>query len=123
MNALKTLLRSSIFLFYVGALVSCSSPSKQNNINSKTQEKPAPSVDTINIVQMKFSPADLPMHAGDTVVWINHDMVAHDITDQKNKSWTSSLLQPGQSWKMVVTKDENYYCSIHQVMTGKIIVE
>jgi plastocyanin len=63
------------------------------------------------------------VHPGDTVVWVNHDMVAHDITEQKNKAWTSSLLQPGQTWKMVVTKDEEYYCSIHQVMTGKIIVE
>jgi len=72
---------------------------------------------------MKFSPADIAVHAGDTIVWVNHDLVAHDITEEKSKAWTSSLLQPGQSWKLVATGDADYYCSIHPTMTGKIILE
>jgi plastocyanin len=122
MSLLRIMLKSSLAFLFICVFMNCSSSSNTDEENSIV-EKRAPSVDTINIVQMKFSPADLPVHAGDTVVWINHDMVAHDITEQKNKAWTSSLLQPGQSWKMVITKDEEYYCSIHQVMTGKIILE
>ena len=26
---------------------------------------------------------------GDTVVWINHDIVAHDVTEETGKAWTS----------------------------------
>ena len=108
-------------MFCISVFVSCSFPSKNSNTNDK--EIPKPVVDTINIVQMKFSPAGLAVHYGDTVMWTNNDMVAHDITDQKNKAWSSSSLAPGKSWKMVITKDEDYYCSIHQVMTGKIVLQ
>ena len=106
-------------------LINCSSPSKENNTGDKaeTTGRPTPSVDTINIVQMKFSPADIAVHTGDTIVWINHDLVAHDITEEKSKTWSSSLLLPGQSWKLVATGDADYYCSIHPTMTGKIILE
>jgi len=100
----------------------CSSPSN-NNAVKQAEVKPAPSLYTVDIIQMKFSPADIAVHSGDTVMWVNNDMVAHDITEQKNHLWSSSLLAPGKSWKMVITKDEDYYCSIHQVMTGKIILE
>ena len=106
-------------------LMNCSSPSKENNTSNKaeTADNPAPSVDTINIVQMKFSPADIAVHAGDTIMWVNHDLVAHDITEEKSKAWSSSLLQPGKSWKFEATRDADYYCSIHPTMTGKIILE
>jgi plastocyanin len=60
---------------------------------------------------------------GDTVVFVNNDLVVHDITEQPDKSWTSSNLQPGQSYKIAVRSGSDYYCSIHPTMKGKLIVE
>ncbi len=86
-------------------------------------EKTAPEVHTIVISSMKFNPAELTLQKGDTVVFVNKDLVVHDITQEPDKSWTSSNLSPGQSFKMAVRGSSNYYCSIHPTMKGKLVVQ
>jgi plastocyanin len=93
------------------------------NACSSAEEIHRPEVHTIVIKQMKFLPAELTVEKGDTVVWINEDLVTHDVTEEVNKTWTSSALPVGQSWSMAVSKSSNYYCSIHQVMKGKLVVK
>lgn len=78
---------------------------------------------TVEIKQMKFQPSELKLHMGDTVLWINKDITDHDITEESNKAWASSRLPMGTSWTKVVTESADYYCSIHVVMKGKLIVE
>ncbi len=85
-------------------------------------ENSKPDVYTIEIKEMKFQPAELTLKAGDSVVFINNDMVVHDVTEEKNKVWSSGLLAQGQSFKLVVRENEDYYCSLHVVMKGKLIV-
>jgi|SRR6185437_15432555 len=89
----------------------------------KTNEKPTQISYTVEIQGMKFVPEELKAHAGDTVVWINRDMVAHNVTEEVNKTWSSSVLKPDKSWQMIITKSSDYYCNIHTGMKGKIIVE
>ena len=72
---------------------------------------------------MQFNPAELTLQKGDTVVFINNDLVVHDITQEPDKTWTSSNLSPGQSYKMAVGVSTDYYCSIHPTMKGKLIVQ
>lgn len=100
-------------LFAIFLLSSCSSGIKQNT----------PEVHVVEIKQMKFQPAELVVQKGDTVVWINRDIVAHDVTEEPGKAWTSSVIAPGQSWRYVVTESADYYCSIHVVMKGKLKVQ
>lgn len=88
----------------------------------KNQSDKPPTKHTVEIHQMKFNPATLTVHKGDTVVWINKDYVPHDVTDEDNHSWTSGTLDKGQKWSKVITKDVNYFCSIHVVMKGAIKV-
>lgn len=78
---------------------------------------------TVEIKEMKFQPAELVLQKGDTVVWINNDVVVHDVTEEKSKAWTSNLISIGNSWTFVPTQSVDYYCSIHVTMKGKIIVE
>lgn len=87
---------------------------------SSNTEKPT--LHTVEIKDMKFVPDDITVKAGDTVLWINRDMVAHDVTED-SKAWTSSVIATGDSWKMEVKEFTNYFCSIHVVMKGKIRVE
>ena len=72
---------------------------------------------------MKFEPAEVKVHKGDRVLWINKDITNHDVTEQSKKAWASSPLSTGQSWSMTVTKSEDYFCNLHQVMKGKITLE
>lgn len=77
----------------------------------------------VDITQMQFRPAVLTVLPGDTIRFVNHDMVPHDVTEQSSKAWHSSPLQPGESWLHVADRSADYYCSLHQVMKGQIIVK
>jgi plastocyanin len=90
---------------------------------SSEPEKTVPELHTIVISEMRFNPAALTIKKGDTVVFENKDLVVHDITEVPDKTWTSSSLSPGQSYKLVVRASADYYCSIHPVMKGKIVVQ
>lgn len=103
---------------------SCSSSSAENNTEPGTAvEISRPEVHTVEIRQMQFVPAELKVKKGDEVVFVNRDMMAHDVTEQAAKKWNSSMLQNGEYWTLVVNESSEYYCSIHPVMKGKIIME
>ena len=85
------------------------------------KESYTPQTHTVEIKDMKFAPENLTVHQGDTVLWINKDIVAHDVT-QQDKKWASQTLASGDSWKKAIEKSDSYYCSIHLVMKGKLIV-
>jgi plastocyanin len=125
MSSVTVLVRSSLMiLINVIFLNGCSSPPEEDNTPSQIpEEKAAPSLYIVQIEQMKFIPSDISVNAGDTIMWVNNDMVAHDITEEKDKSWSSSLLQPGKSWKLVVKESADYYCSIHVVMKGSFEIK
>jgi len=78
---------------------------------------------TIVIEQMKFTPADLTVNSGDTVTWLNRDIVSHNITEAANKEWSSSELPTGKKWSLVVRKSADYFCSIHPVMKGSLHIK
>lgn len=78
---------------------------------------------TVEIKQMKFQPEELTVQKGDTVVWINNDIVPHDVTEASKKAWTSSLMPVGAPWSLIVNESADYYCSIHVSMKGKLIVQ
>lgn len=82
-----------------------------------------PVTHTVEISQMQFKPAELTVSKGDKVVFVNKDIVTHDVTEATGKSWQSPALTTGKSWSIVVTQNQAYYCSYHPVMKGKIIVK
>lgn len=118
-NPLKVLINSTYFLYVLFILYSCSSPDGSETAHTK----PAHATDTIVIKQMQFHPAEIQVNPGDTIVWINNGLVAHDITEEKNKVFYSDTLEVGKSWKWVVTDSANYLCSIHPTMKGKILIK
>lgn len=99
------------------AAASCTNPGGQSN-NQAAQ----PGKDTVYIAGMKFKPAELWINQWDTVVWINNDIVAHDVTEFPDKTWSSDSIQPGQSWEKDFGDSVDYFCSIHPTMHGKIMI-
>jgi plastocyanin len=77
----------------------------------------------VEIKRMKFNPPELNIRKGDTVVWINRDFFPHDVASINDKSWKTKPLEQGESWSKVITKSEGYFCPLHIVMKGKLIVE
>jgi plastocyanin len=117
-------------------LFACNNPEKQavsppeNTAGSTLKSTPDSAVSTvqnehthtIEISKMKFNPEELTIPAGDTVIWINNDLTNHCVTEV-NKAWTSSSMEPTKSFKKVITKNTDYFCAIHMVMKGKILVQ
>lgn len=71
---------------------------------------------------MKFKPDKITVHKGDTVLFINQDLVRHDVTEEPEKCWRSPALATGESWRLVVTQNTDYLCSFHPTMKGKIVI-
>ncbi|MEO8569597.1 MAG: plastocyanin/azurin family copper-binding protein [Ginsengibacter sp.] len=119
-----SIIKNSIyFLCFVFLMYSCTSAPEKSAPETPVAEKTVPKAYTVEIKEMKFQPAELTVQKGDTIIWINRDIVAHDVTEQPGKTWTSSPLTTGESWSMVATQSADYYCSIHVVMTGKLVVK
>jgi plastocyanin len=74
---------------------------------------------SIAIEGMKFSPADVTVKPGDTIVWTNKDIVAHTVT-AKAGAFDSKVIPPGGTFQYVAKRkgDFVYICSLHQPMTG-----
>src|SRR5690606_35917521 len=71
-------------------LGSCSSSTERSQLHAEVEEgQNIPKIDTIEIIQMQFRPAVLNVRKGDTVIFVNNDIVAHDATEIANRSWTS----------------------------------
>ena len=112
-------------LVFVSLLIleSCSPDSEKSAAEPASVEEKKPEMYAIEMSQMKFNPAELKVKKGDKIVFVNHDIVAHDVTEESKKAWNSSPMADGQTWVLVATETVNYYCSLHPVMKGKIVVE
>lgn len=77
---------------------------------------------TVTIENMKFTPDSIEVKKGQRVVFVNHDMVNHCVTEAHNKIWTSGVIPADGSWMWIAGQTSDYYCAIHNVMKGKIIV-
>ena len=123
MKSLLNVFRNSMFflcmLFLLGG---CSSHENNKNKAEAVTKKTSHAVDTVVIKQMQFNSAMLNVKIGDTVLWINKDLVSHDVTSDKPNSFYSDTLHVGQSWKMAVKDSAGYHCSIHPTMLGKLVL-
>ena len=81
-----------------------------------------PQVHTVLIEGMRFQPEGLSVTAGDTVVWVNRDMVPHTATASGH--FDSGELAPGKSWTHTVrdTGEFSYLCTYHPLMKGMLRV-
>ncbi len=131
-NNLKLGRITFVYLLIVFVIYGCGTPEERGvkvpgpdsaNTNVISTQPTGPELHVIEIKDMKFQPESLSVKRGDTVMWINHDMVTHCVTEQKTKAWTSSNIVANSSWTMVIKNDADYFCAIHQVMKGKITAQ
>jgi plastocyanin len=105
---------SCVLLFGLGA---CSSSSKSTTSNSQ------PGIaNTVTIKDFAFNPKDLSVTKGASVTWNNTDGVNHQIAIKDG-----TLNNPiGQGGKTVLAFNTagtfDYFCNIHNSMTGTVTV-
>lgn len=109
--------RPNVALLIAVAMVSAPS------LESATGGIPGASTHTVMIENMQFSPAELTVHRGDRVVWVNKDFFPHTVT-ASDKTFDSGSLGSGGSWSFEATKagEYAYGCTYHPTMKGKINV-
>lgn len=87
-----------------------------------TEEKNAAA--SITIDNFSFTPKEITVAAGTTITWVNHDDVPHTVVSP-DKKFRSKALDTDDRFSFTF-KDAgtyNYFCSVHPIMIGKIIVK
>lgn len=88
----------------------------------------------VDMTSSQFNPAQLTVHVGDTVVWVNHDPFAHTVTSDAGNALDSPWIQPGEWWSHTFTQAGTYayHCTPHagqasdgswEGMTATVVVE
>lgn len=82
-----------------------------------------PKTHTVIIEGMQFRPEALSVRSGDTIVWVNKDVVAHTAT--LAGGFDSGIIPPAKSWKSTIRTrgDFAYVCTLHPAMKGTLRVE
>ena len=77
----------------------------------------------ITMENLVISPADASAKVGDTIEWINKDVLVHTAT-ARNGDWDISL-PPKKSGSLVLKKagTVDYYCRFHPNMKATLAVE
>ena len=85
---------------------------------------PVPQRHVVEIRGMAFHPEVLEVRRGDTVVWINRDIVPHTATATRQSGWDTGTLLQGTSGQYVASHggEDPYFCKLHPVMLGNLIV-
>ena len=117
-------------------LAACSSSGGATSTTSTTKAPSAPTTasgstssgstatDAITIQNFAFAPSTVTVAPGATVTVTNKDQVAHTITSTKGDFSTGDIAS-GQSKTFTAPKTPGrypYICSIHQYMTGTLVV-
>jgi plastocyanin len=79
---------------------------------------------TIVIDGYEFNPAILTIAPGTTVTWVNEDETPHTVTEN-GKIFRSAALDTGDrfSYTFAQAGEFTYYCTLHPMMVGKIVVK
>ncbi|MGA2568232.1 MAG: cupredoxin family copper-binding protein [Pseudolabrys sp.] len=78
----------------------------------------------VKIDNFTFNPQQITVKAGDTVTWTNHDDIPHTVTS-KTMAFRSKALDSDDKFSFTFTAPGSYayFCSLHPMMTGTIVVE
>lgn len=103
-------------------------PSNNPPASTTKSEEPVstPKTHNIDIKNFAFSPAEIRIMKGDSVIWTNKDSAGHTVTSDSGDELNSGTLSNGESYTHTFNTAGtfNYHCVPHKsIMKAKIIVE
>ena len=115
---MKALLAVSVLL------VCCVAPGAAQRSGTQSDK---PAVHTVTIDATSFRPAALTLRPGDTIEWVNKDLIPHTATTPPKAkiAFDSGVIAPGKSWRYTfkIAGDISYVCTFHPTMTGTVKVK
>lgn len=114
-SSTQSLLTLSAIAFLVGA-----------GVTACSTETHKPTSHQVTIQQLAYSPDTITVQQGDTVVWINNDILPHTATDTIGTHWDTDTIAANGAQKALVMTEKgtaNYFCALHPTMHGTIIVQ
>jgi plastocyanin len=87
-------------------------------------DRAEPKTHTVTIEGMRYQPEVLTVSRGDTIVWVNKDLVPHTATSKAGR-FDSKTIQADESWKFTAVKkgDFAYICTFHPTMKAILHVQ
>jgi plastocyanin len=87
-------------------------------------QAPAPAKHVVRLEGFGYAPAAIHVAPGDTVVWVNADVVPHTAT-AGDGAFDSGSIGAGASWKWVAEGRGRhaYRCTFHPTMVGELVVD
>jgi plastocyanin len=106
-------------------------PTNNTPINPSNNQTPVNSGNAdnslnIEITNLAFSPSNLTIKKGQTVIWINKDAtIRHTVTSDAGSELASDALAKDQTYSHTFNQagTYNYHCNFHSAMHGFIIVQ
>jgi plastocyanin len=104
-------------------LISSSMDSMNEEKSDKSETKPS-GKNTVVIENFSFNPKELVVSAGTVVTWINNDDSPHFVLST-DKIFSSTAMDTNDkfTFKFSTPGNYKYFCKIHPMMTGTIIVK
>ncbi|MEU7218035.1 cupredoxin domain-containing protein [Nocardia iowensis] len=87
---------------------------------------PKPAAVTVDVSDMKFSPAEVTIKTGDIITWHFSDKAPHNVQGIGDKAMglNSPIIDKGDwSYTFTVPGTYRYLCSLHPEMRGTITVQ
>jgi plastocyanin len=104
-----------MFWVFAGALLTLAvNNARSDEIPSKVTHH------QIEISGFAFIPKELAVYAGDTITWINKDIVPHNIFDSTHKKSISPDLATGETYTFTAESSMLYECGLHRSMKGML---
>ncbi|MFZ3167073.1 MAG: PQQ-dependent sugar dehydrogenase, partial [Candidatus Methanoperedens sp.] len=83
----------------------------------------SPPVESVDITNFAFNPANITILKGTSVIWTNNDVDAHTVTSDTGV-FDSGTLNQGNTFEFMFndTGTFKYHCALHPTMQGEVIV-
>jgi plastocyanin len=85
----------------------------------------APAAAKVTIKSLKYSQDTIQIKTGETVEWLNDDLIPHTVTSDSGDKFNSGSIDAGATWSHTFTQPGTfaYFCTFHREMKGTVIVK
>ena len=118
-------LKKILYILLSGTLLSAITTGAQSKGKTNEVNNPVYEHHKVQITGFEFIPKNLTVKVGDTVTWVNKDIVPHNIYNSANKKSISPNLATGESFSYTVPAFKvidtlGYFCNFHPSMAGEL---